>query len=588
MNATGKWSLSDLPPAEDKDVGPVFAKLVKEGDDEKIRLGLEDRWRYNHRMFRGDHWGTNNHATKKSLKKFSLNLLFANIQRTVANLTAKQPVVEAVETGGGSAGEPEYDKILTSWLHKWWMDTSQEDSIVDLTGEMELYGCGIDKYLLRGDHPDTAVVDPFAFGKAPGVYDDIQDCPYVYHRVVQRVDEIEKKYGLESGTVQADDVYTIMAEDREENAPRPNIKAGSLSPASSNARNHRSVDGSGRAIVTEVWCRDYSGEYKDSIRVVTYANEGAVVLSDTSNPNINWKLFEKDPLLVKDTFLFARYPFNISLSYRDKTTNWGFSALEQTADINEVIDEIISRLYAYIAKSMLPVLVVPKDTGITPAQINNKPGLILRPNSSGTAAGIRYLDPPRVSLDVYKFLDIIRGLFDQIWHIEDADRGERPAGIIAAQAIQALQERNAVLMRAKIRSIDNAVEGRGRAAISMLQNFGFLPQSVDMGDETGQFRGIELAGREFNFIVESGSTVHKTTMQIQENAVELYRMGAIDRQALLEAVDFPNWKQVIERTGETQLDQAMQILIEAGLDEEEAAKLKEYLMQPNQKEGGSK
>lgn len=580
-----KWNLSTLPPKDDKDVGPFFAKLVKDGDNEKIRLGLEDRWKYNHRMFRGDHWGNGGGLSRKNLKKFSLNLIFANIQRTVANLTAKQPTVEAVETGGPEDGVS-YDKILTAWLHKWWSDSLQEDTIVDLAYNMELYGAGIDKYIYRKNTAGSIVVDQFAFGKAPGVYDSIQDCPYVYHKVVMRLDEIEELYGLEEGTVKADDVYSIMGEDREEAGPKPNVKAGSVAYSNSSNNVRTKYEQSNRAVVTEVWVKDYSGEYKDKIRVVTYVNEGAVVLSDSENPNINWKLYEKDPRLVQNTFLFGRYPFNLSLSYRDNTTNWGFSALEQTADINEVIDEIVSRLYAYISKSMLPVLVVPKDTGITPAQINNKPGLILRPTSSSTSAGIRYLDPPRVSLDVYKFLDIIRGLFDQIWHIEDADRGERPSGIIAAQAIQALQERNAVLMRAKIRSIDNCVEGRGRAAISFMQNFGFAPESINMGDESAVFSGIDLAGRDFDYIVESGSTVHKTTMQVQENAVELYRMGAIDRQALLEAVDFPNWKSVLERTGESQLDQAIQILVDAGLEEQDAASLKEYLMQPNQKTGG--
>jgi hypothetical protein len=61
-------------------------------------------------------------------------------------------------------------------------------------------------------------------------------------------------------------------------------------------------------------------------------------------------------------------------------------------------------------------------------------------------------------------------------------------------------------------------------------------------------------------------------------------MGAIDRQAMLEIIDFPGWKRVIERTGENQLDQALQILVDAGLDENQAAELKQYLMQPQQEE----
>lgn len=573
----GKWSLTNLPPKGDKSVGKFFYQKVKEADDEKSRLGLEDRWRFNHQMFRGDHWNEGLGA-KRSLKHLTVNLLFANIQRTIANLTAKQPVVEAIEIGN-DFNTDKADKVLTAWLHKWWSDSGQAESIVDSAHEMEIYGPTIEKYIFN-DMPDTVVVDPFAFGKAPGIYDDIQSCPYLYHKAVMRTDEVEQFYGLEKGSVSADETYTELGEDREEHTPTPRVKAGSVAYSSLRDKDRINAASKDRemAVVIEVWVHDYSGEYIDNVRVITIVNNGEIVLSDTPNPNINWALYEKDPKLVANTFLFGRFPITVGNSYKDKTTNWGFSALEQTADINQVIDELISRLYSYVARSLLPVLIIPKDTGIKVTQINNKPGLILRPNSSNQAGAIRYMDPPRISLDVYKFIDILRGFFDQVWHIEDADKGERPTGVIAAQAIQALQERNAILMKAKIRTIDTLIENRGRAAISFLQNFGTKDEIVRMENEVESFKGIDLAGKKYKFVVESGSTVHKTMMQVQQQSVELYRMGAIDRQALLEAVDFPGWKQVIERTGENQLDQAMQILVDAGLDENQAAQLKQYLL----------
>ena len=97
---------------------------------------------------------------------------------------------------------------------------------------------------------------------------------------------------------------------------------------------------------------------------------------------------------------------------------------------------------------------------------------------------------------------------------------------------------------------------------------------------TQQVRGIDLAGREFNYVVESGSTVAKTSLQVQEQAEKLYEMGAIDRQALLETLNFPNWKEIIERVSEGQLGQALNILVQAGLPQEAAAMLYQVLSQP--------
>ena len=206
------WTLSSMPPEKNGDVGAFFAKCVKDGDEEKIRLGLEDRWKYNHKMFRGNHWDTA--GISKDPKKLTMNLLFANIQRTIANLTAKKPTVEAIESSSETE-ENSKDRVLTAWLRKWWGDTKQGLSMDDTATQMELYGTTIDKYFFNGKQPDVAVVDPFAFGKAPGVYDTIQDCPYLYHKAVMRIDEIEASYGLEAGTINADDVYSIMGEDRQ-------------------------------------------------------------------------------------------------------------------------------------------------------------------------------------------------------------------------------------------------------------------------------------------------------------------------------------------------------------------------------------
>jgi len=195
---------------------------------------------------------------------------------------------------------------------------------------------------------------------------------------------------------------------------------------------------------------------------------------------------------------------------------------------------------------------------------------------------------PNLPSNFIEILNFILSFFDRIYQIEDADRGVGPKGVIAASAIVALQERNAVLIQEKINSIDGLVENRGKWKISMDQNFGFIREPVEVDGEQQLIRGTDLVGRKFNFVVESGSTAPKTSLQVEEQAKELYQMNAIDRRALLETLNFPNWKNIIERAGESQVDQALQILVDAGLDEETAYMLKEVVMQPNQGPGGSK
>ena len=128
--------------------------------------------------------------------------------------------------------------------------------------------------------------------------------------------------------------------------------------------------------------------------------------------------------------------------------------------------------------------------------------------------------------------------------------------------------------------MESIARERGRWAISGLLNFATDVENLDIRGTTVTLQGVALAGRRFNYMVESGSTVARTSIQQQEQAIALYRDKAIDRQALLETLNFPGWKQIIERVGEGQLDQALQILVQAGMDEEQAAVLKQQLLEP--------
>ena len=121
----------------------------------------------------------------------------------------------------------------------------------------------------------------------------------------------------------------------------------------------------------------------------------------------------------------------------------------------------------------------------------------------------------------------------------------------------------------------------------MYQNMAVDPEKIEVDGVAEEFTGVKAIGRKFNFVVESGSTMPRTSLQLEEQSKELYKLGAIDREALLEALNYPNWKKVIERAGEGQVDQALQILISAGLDEEQAYALKQHVMQPDQKTSGS-
>jgi hypothetical protein len=579
------WNLSNPPPEGHKDVAMWAYQLWYDSQREKERLGLGDRWFESHRLYRGDHWNRNRSFNRDDKHKVTVNLIFANTNRTVANLTSRDPIAELHSADGI---EDDADKQFSQKIKNWWSETEQSEVLAKSALQMETYGTTIEKYVpnLAKNTLDVHIVDNFNWFPAPGYYDDIQDMPYMCFASPLPVHYTESKFGVEG--VESDDVYNLLGQDREDNVPIPSgsrygvINAGGMwvgtQGPSRQDRNTRTA----RALVIEVWVRDPSikkvsadagGEaeplkYPGGIRKITITNRGNLLLDDSANPNVNPAIPSGQAM---KSYGWSNYPCAIARSYEDSISVWGFSASEQVGDLNLKIDEILSRIKAYIDLVCMPALIIPQDCGIIPrgpgseVKITNKAGLILQPSNKAVAAGIRYLVTPNLPSDFFQILDKYLQFFDRIHAIQDVDRGEKPANIQAAAAIMTLQERNAVLMRHKVRSTDYLVRERGRWAISFYQNFHYIPETITVNDAPQKFRGTDFAGRQFNYVVESGSTVAKTNLQQQQDLKELFQMGAVDTQALLEGMNIKDWKAILDRMSGDKLQMALQVLTDLGI-----------------------
>uniref|UniRef100_A0A6M3IGU8 Putative portal protein n=1 Tax=viral metagenome TaxID=1070528 RepID=A0A6M3IGU8_9ZZZZ len=631
MPMQSEWSLSNIPPKDHPDVASFANSLFDVARAELDRLGKHDDLLSNYSLYRRKSGG----VTGKTQGLILVNLYFANIERTVANITARQPVGEVIDLDGTS--EDGAEGILSAKLQKWWKETNQQIKIRASARQMEIYGVTFEKPTWNKEtgEPIISLTDPFWTYPAPGFFENLDtDMPFVTFAYLKYIDDMEDKFGVSS--IAADEAYDLLGTVREEykntagygsiNTSYTGQYATAVTPAgvSSRGNTDKKLE---RCLVKEVWIRDYStkkvqenrqsidpqtgmpqfnelGEpiietvskqvqiYPDGVRKITITaskstenKSGFVVLDDCANPNINPAL----PIeIASNTHPWGRFPIYHANSYKDLVSIWGFAAAEQVGDLIVNINKIISKLVNYVIQVMAPPLIVQKHCGISREMITNeltKAGrLILMPTTPN--ARIEFLQIPNLPATFFQVLDMLVRFFDRIYAIESADRGEAPRGVIAASAIVALQERNQELTQAKTSAIECLVENRSRWCIGLYQNFGTTSELVDVSGSPAEFIGVRFAGRKFGYLVESGSTTPKTSLQVQEQAVDLYKLGAVDRQALLENLNFPGWRDIVERIGEGQLNQALQVLIAAGLPEEQAVQLRQYLMEPRQGPGG--
>jgi hypothetical protein len=626
------WSLTNVPPKGDDDVAEFANRLYEAAKAEKERLGKPKDFMNNYALYRGrqtrEQTGRKGYSPAKKVMT-PINLYFANVERTVGNITARNPVGEVVDLDGIDDGT---EKILSMVLKKWWKETDQLPKTRHTARLMEIYGITGERPLWdkQKDRPDIDITDPFCVFPAPGYYEKIdEEAPYICFAYVDFVSKIESLYGVKNVAPEA--AYDLTGREREEykaegygvNQSIGNY-AGPMTVKKTETPEDKTLE---RCLVIEVWLRDSgavrtetpiinaatNGQaldpitqeplfeqrdmpvYRDGIRKITFTRttdagmkSGFAVLDDSPNPNLNPALPDE---LAGNTHPWGRLPFYYANSYKDGVSIWGFSAAEQVGDLINKINLIFSKLIAYVINVMTPPLIVQKNCGITremiESSIQNAGRLILMPTVPH--ARIEFMQIPNLPQTFFEVLNLIVRFFDRIYQIEEADRGVAPGGVIAAQAIVALQERNAVLMQAKTSAIDFLAQQRSRWAIGLYQNFGTKPDSVKVDDTPVEFYGVKFAGGKYNYVIESGSTMPRTSLQTQELAFKLYEEKAIGQKGLLEALNWPNWREELERTAESQVDQALRILIDAGLPEEQAAELKQFVMVPGQtKKAGGK
>lgn len=632
-----EWSLANIPPKGHKDVSEFAANLFDIARLEKERLGKNQDFLSNYALYRG-----RNRQQMTGRKGFvqqprgltPLNLYFANVERTVSNITSRVPTGEVVDMDGI---QDDAQNILSMQLKKWWKDSSQQSKTKATAYQMEIYGATIEKPVRNpvSNQPDILITDPFSFFPAPGFWDDIAtQAPYVCYLYLDFVTQIEADFDVKD--IAHDEAYDLLGQQREDykqsNYSDQNKTIGNYADPMTVRSNQgqQVVDKKiERGLIIEVWLRDNREVEKttkeplldkqgvqvikdgvpqivsttvkkkacpDGVRKITISKtkdktikSGWIVLADDPNPNINYEHLSQGND-VSNTYPWGKLPCYIANSYKDGVSIWGFAAAEQVGGLLEKINLLFNKLIYYAINVTTPPLIIQQHCGITRDMVETsiqKAGrLILMPSVPN--ARIEFMQVPNLPETFFRVLEIMMQSFDRTYQIEDADRGVGPKGVIAASAIVALQERNQVLMQTKTAAIDNIAEQRSRWAIGLWQNFGTEEDSVNVAGQQVMFRPIQYVGRNFNFVVESGSTMPRTSLQNQELAFKLYEEKAIDQQSLLETLNFPNWKEILKRTAGDQLDQALKVLVEAGIPEEAAAQIKNLLeeqkVQPDRQE----
>lgn len=581
----GKYDL--VAPEGHADVGKdVFAVLSKVVED-KIKLGLHDRWKRNNQLRRNKHWQGD---SPLGLPLVSANLLFTHTQRTANTLTDNDPTFNVAAIGKIEGMEKDQLMDLQRTTEHWWRDQEQQDIFETSVLNGEQYGIALEHIVFNSEleyglgEVECINVNPYYFGWYPVKLASIRDLQkseaLVYYYPVS-VRSLQQKYPDKADLIKGDDaiIKELNEEERrgggvsKESSVMTSI-GGTIRELLNFTAGNRS-EGDEETILVHMWLRDRTmvttkildaqgrevavvmPKYTGGIRYILACSQ-KIVLEDKDNPNVNPEL---DDQQAQSTYLYDKFPFAGANSIKDTSNAWGLSDYEQLEWLNMEIDKSLSQFVVEKDRAARKKLVVPKSSGVPVENFTNLVGIV-EPIDANEGAGIHWLEPPQVSVDYDRAIGMFKEFFFLVSGTFELDQAQTPGrDVIAYKAIAALLERAATMMRGKIRSYSRLIRERGRMYLSDVMNFYTEERWITYKDENGKEASKPIIGSEMampaKLTVVSGSTLPISRVQQREEALALFQSGAIDQSELLDKLDWNNRAEVVQRMMEGPLGAVM-------------------------------
>jgi hypothetical protein len=592
-----------IPPEGDPKVGQEVFRILSLIIADKVKMGLHERWFRNYQLRRNQHWKAN---SPQGVPLVSANLLFTHIQRTVNTMTDNNPTFNVAIVGQMEEGQKDQLMDLQRATEHWWTDQEQQDVLETSCLHGEEYGPAIEKVRFNPDleygigEVEAVTIDPFHFGWYPvkmANARDLQNREAVVHFYPESVRKLKAKYPELAEKIKPDKelLKELHEDDRREIASNTAGKGAGgstfVSIASAVKELINFMAGTGAegedddTLICEMWVRDrttISSDEKDeatgTITKITkpkYTGEiryilacsGNVVLEDKDNPNINPNLSDEE---ARKTYLYDKFPFSMVNSVKDTSSAWGASDYEQLEWLNMEMNKSLSQFVLEKDRAARKKIINPRDSGVQNHEFTNYTGII-NPSSSTTSQGIRWLETPQSSVDYDKAIALFKDLFFLVSGTFELDQAQvKGREVIAYKAIAALLERAATMMRGKIRAYSRLIRERGRMYLSHVMNF-YTEERWITYQENGVTQTKPITGTKMilpaKLTVVSGSTMPISRIQQREEAIELFKGGAIDQQELLEKLDWGNRAEVIKRMQAGPMGALLEKLATTGLPE---------------------
>lgn len=263
---------------------------------------------------------------------------------------------------------------------------------------------------------------------------------------------------------------------------------------------------------------------------------------------------------IENVYKHGRYPFVPFVAKKNRKSIMGISDVRNIINNQKLLNKLVELPTTNALLTSNPISLVQLNSGIDPNKWTTKPGQIWQVKDVNNS--VRWLEPPQLSSDIYKMIDLMTSFMERIGGIYDANTGETPGSITAAAAIQMLQEQGSIPIKGIARNLYHSIREVYEQMIELIKEFYTEDRFIRVDTNNGGynfmvFNSTPYQEIDFDIKVSGDNGTPATKAYISQLAADLFGQGVLLPSEYVELQEnLPNKDRIVARLREQ--EQAMQ------------------------------
>ena len=516
----------------------------------RFRDKVAQDWKHAIEVMKGNVWPTKRPRYKVDA---TMNFLAQVVERKTALLTDSKPQATVLSRRRGL--DPVCE-ILQKVIEGIFEERSWEQKITEFVFMEQHFGlCAIntcfDKALNwgRGDidfppiDPRTFVFDPFVRRSY-----NLNDGEYFCLETARPTDYLRDKYSK-----RADDIKSDFSSDESVKDDSFLAKVRTFFRGGKEEQGMSSVVP--RSIVRDYWVRDRKTKKDGKLEFPAWREvlvAGGCIVSDGAGPYIDGNI----------SYDMMDWDFNVDSAY-------GGNEVGKLEMPQIMFDKVLATVIEN-AILMSNGIWIGDSNALSDKdweRLSNEPGSQVRKRPG---AELRREGGLPLPANLTQVLTLLLTGLEKLSSITEVSEGRKPGQVTSGAGIEALQLAASTAIRLKARQIESLVQRVGQKLIARIFQYYTEDRVFHLVGEAGGIeqyiyergvirKAVEEGGgtmlsafQDYTYKVVPASSLALTKWQKGLISMQLFQAGAIDREALLEAIEYPNREEILKRTIEKQ------------------------------------